>query len=230
MSRFVLRGMINMAAQNIRVFFSAGGPSTEAQKLFISRLKEILQSENIIPVSAPFADRIEDTLKRIEETMNECSGALILAFERVYVEAGEEFRSGQLPNRMPRKLNGVKVTTVWNQIEAALAELRGIPMLIMFEDGLRVDGFLEHNTWRPLPVNLDPAQLNTEEFRQRLLSWKARIEEFQRRKPATKIRRSRLTPTWVILLVLAALALGASAGAWFGYSEGSRIFSTPERP
>lgn len=219
-----------MAKQGVKIFFSAGGPSTESQKIFISRLKEILQGEDIFPVSAPFADRIEDTIKKIGETMDGCSGAIILAFERVYVEVGEEFRNGQLPNRTPRKINGVKVTTVWNQIEAALAELRGIPLLIMFEDGLRVDGFLEHNTWRPLPVRLDPAQLGTEDFRQRLLSWKARVEEFHRKKPNIRPRRSVVAPLQVIVLMLAALMVGMSAGAWFGYKEGSRIFSAAERP
>ena len=79
-----------MAQPGIDVFFSAGGPSTEGQKLFIARLKEALQAESVVPKSAPFADRIEDTIKKIEETMNGCSGAVILAFERLHVATGEE--------------------------------------------------------------------------------------------------------------------------------------------
>jgi len=68
--------------------------------------------------------------------MNDCSGAIILAFERIYIENGQEFRGGEMPNRTPKSLSDTKLTTVWNQIEAAMAELRGLPLLIMFEDGL----------------------------------------------------------------------------------------------
>ena len=150
-----------MAHPPINVFLSAGGPATEVQRDFIAELKSVLQSENFLLKSAPVAARIEDTIKYIEGTMNECSGAVILAFERVHIERGQEFRGGHLPKRVPKSLVDVKLTTVWNQIEAAIAELRGLPLLIMFEDGLRIDGFLEHNTWRPIGLSLDTAQLKS---------------------------------------------------------------------
>jgi hypothetical protein len=219
---------LKLAKIGINVFFSAGGPSSDGQKLFISRLKEVIEAENLIPATTPFADRIEDTINKIEETMDQCSGAIILAFERVYVEKGQEFRSGNLPNRTPKLLEDVKLTTVWNQIEAAMAELRKLPLLIIFENGLRIDGFLEHNTWRPLAVTLDPALLSKDEFRQRLLYWKSRVEEFHRNKSRILAnRRTLIRPRIALAVGLGAFAIGVLAGGLLGYREATRIFVDP---
>ena len=215
-------------ATPINVFLSAGGPATDAQKQFIAQLKVVLQAENLIVKSAPLASRIEDTIKYIEATMGECSGAVILAFERILIERGEEFRGGHLPNREPKPLAAVKLTTVWNQIEAAVAELRGLPLLIISEKGLRIDGFLEHNTWRPIALSLDAAHLSSDEFKQRLTDWKSRIEQHQRDKTrgARSMRRG-----WSIgsaaALALAFLVVGLIAGGTIGYKEGTRILVNP---
>jgi hypothetical protein len=216
-------------AEPINIFLSAGGPATEAQKNFIAQLKIVLQAEHLVVKSAPLASRIEDTIKYIEATMGECSGAIILAFERILIEQGEEFRGGHLPKRSPKALTGVKLTTVWNQIEAAVAELRGLPLLIIFEEGLRIDGFLEHNTWRPIAISLDPAQLHSEEFRQRLADWKIRVEEYKKSKRLNSYaaRRRTIGSAAAIALVSFALAGGFIAGGLFGYHEGSRIFAVP---
>jgi hypothetical protein len=218
-----------MAQPPIYVFLSAGSPATERQQQFVTQLQNALP-ENFALKRAPFAARIEETIKYIEATLSECSGAIILAFERVYVEKGEEFRGGQLPRRTPKPLTNVKLTTVWNQIEAALAELRGLPLLIMFEDGLRIDGFLEHNTWRPLAITLDTAQLSSDGFRERITDWKTRVEDFHRNRArvARSARRGRSIGIAAALLVtLAGVALGAAGGGWLGYREGTRIFVKP---
>jgi hypothetical protein len=216
-----LLGKSNVAKTPINIFLSAGGPATELQRLFISQLKDVLKTENLESKTPPLGDKIEDTIKMIEATMNDCSGAIILAFERVYIERGQEFRGGSLPNRMPRPLTDARLTTVWNQIEAAMAELRGLPLLIMFEKGLRIDGFLEHNTWRPIPITLDVGQLGTDDFRKRLTNWKSRVEAFNRKRIT---RRSWSVGMATALgVTLFGVAFGAMAGGWIGYREGSRL-------
>jgi hypothetical protein len=109
-----------------------------------------------------------------------------------------------------------------------MAELRGLPLLIIFENGVRIDGFLEHNTWRPLAVTLDPALLGTEEFRQRLLYWKSRVEEFHRNKSRILAsRRALIRPRIALAVGLSAFAIGVIAGGFLGYREGTRIFVDP---
>jgi len=70
------------------------------------------------------------------------------------------------------------IPTAWNQIEAAMAYGRGLPLLVLVDQQLRCDGLLERgNDWFVHEVPLDPAALNNPAFTGLLKDWRDRIEQ-----------------------------------------------------
>src|SRR3984893_8042985 len=58
---------------------------------------------------------------------NRCYGAVVLAFERTRIELGVS-RPGAKSEKV---LKDVRLPTVWNQIEAAMAYTSGLPLLVL---------------------------------------------------------------------------------------------------
>lgn len=82
-------------------------------------------------------------LAKIREELSLCDGAVIVAFERIYAKEGRERKTP----KNSEKLSNLKLTTVWNQVEAAMAYWLGLPLLIIREKGLRAEGLLEQYDW-----------------------------------------------------------------------------------
>jgi hypothetical protein len=104
--------------------------------------------------------------------MNECEGAVVIALERFRFPDGEE-RPGTAHQQT---LTDVSLPTPWNQIEAAMAYSRGLPLLVVVDHKLRSDGLLEvGNDWYVQALEVTPASLNTPAFMGILESWRGRI-------------------------------------------------------
>jgi hypothetical protein len=173
----------------LNVFVSMGTCFTQAQRDFAEALDKYLKANGVNPVTPKQGLRREDTLPLIEEALDKCSGTIVIAFERLYADNAREFRSSVLPpDKHEQSREKVKITTVWNQIEATLAEIRQQPLLFLIEKGVRIDGFLEWNTWKQTNITLDAAQLSTPEFRSDFEAWKALVQEYERKKPLKYIR------------------------------------------
>ncbi len=111
--------------------------------------------------------------------MNTCDGAVIIAFERTMIENGMDLRGSD----NPLSLQNVRLTTPWNQIEAALAYAKRLPLLVICENGLRQEGLLEANyDWYVQEMNLDPAHLRTKEFNGRLSNWSEEVRAYAHRR------------------------------------------------
>ena len=73
-------------------------------------------------------------------------------------------------------LSDVKLPTPWNQIEAAMAYSRNLPLLVIVESGLKSEGLLERgNDWYVQSMKPEPAALSTTEFNGVLSSWKQKM-------------------------------------------------------
>jgi hypothetical protein len=70
--------------------------------------------------------------------MRSCSGVAIVAFERVFAPVAED--KGRAEDE--HHLHPLSLTTIWNQIEAAMAYTLGMPILVLAEEGLRDEGLL----------------------------------------------------------------------------------------
>lgn len=113
--------------------------------------------------------------------MNECSGIIVIALERTYFEKGIERRGGE----KELELKNIKFTTPWNQIEAGMAYVKGLPILVIIEEGIKIEGLLERGfDWYVLTVNITQAPLSATEFNGVLSSWKEKVENFNTEKRA----------------------------------------------
>jgi hypothetical protein len=203
----------------VKVFVSVGGTATEKQEAFVRAVEDRLRSEGIVPHTVGRNTFSSDApLKTVTQLMDECSGAVVIALERVFFPSGTEKRGG--PKEAP--LSDVKLPTAWNQIEAAMAYSRDLPLLVIVEAGLRSEGLLERgNDWYVQWVQPDAAALNSNEFNGVLASWKNKMVQTPRKarpsKAVTDLTVAELvgglkpTQLWSLLAALATLVVGAFA-------------------
>jgi Dyp-type peroxidase family len=116
-----------------------------------------------------------EPLAAIEKVMDECSGAVILGFTRYHFSNGREVTGAGTT-----WLRDVKLPTVWNHIEAALAHARKLPLLVLVEDGVRTDGMLEENHGWDVHV-LEFGNVRSAIFEARLAEWTERVQEYGKR-------------------------------------------------
>jgi hypothetical protein len=210
----------------LNVFVSVGGTATDQQEAFVRAVEDRLRSEGLIPHTVGRNTFSADApLKTVTELLDRCSGTVVIALERSYFASGTEKRGG--PEEIV--LADVKLATPWNQIEAAMAYARGLPLLVVVEAGLRREGLLERGyDWYVQSVKPEPAALHTNEFNGVLASWKQKIVETPKKESTSKTPSDLtvaellggLKPVqlWSVLVALAALVAGAFAlgGKFFG--------------
>jgi hypothetical protein len=156
--------------------------------------------------------------------MKECSGAIVVAFERIHIEKGSEKRG----TADETDISGLNVPTVWNQIEAALAYAHHRPLLVLVEKGLKCEGLLETGyDWWVQRIDFDPSSLVTPEFTQIFNDWKTRCSQAPDLQPASVPPKSaadlsvgellgslKVTQLWAVLGALAGLIAAIAATAY----------------
>ena len=155
------------------VFLSVGSNGSTQQEAFVEAIETRLRAEGLDPRTLGRSDWDSSApLRPIVDLLAECSGAVILALERSYFQSGTERRGGD----DEKQLSNVVLPTVWNQIEAALAYSKGLPMLVICEEGMQSEGLLEARyDWYVQRVKVDLASLTTPEFNGVLASWKDKL-------------------------------------------------------
>ncbi len=164
----------------IDVFISVGRTATPEQEAFVSAVEAYLQENGLNPRALGRSDFSSlQPLKFIEQVMNECSGTVVLAFERIHVVEGVELDGSE----DEKPLVNAKVPTVWNQIEAAMAYVLKQPLLVIVEKGLRNEGLLEFGyDWYVQWVKIDPAIVEGREFMGVFEDWKKRVITYHQSK------------------------------------------------
>jgi hypothetical protein len=157
----------------IDVFMSVGRTATERQEAFVREVERLLLEHDLKPHNLGRTEYSADQpLKAIESLMDRCSGTVVISFERLFVEQGVEQRGGP----KPKLIESQGLTTVWNQIEAAMAYVKRHPLLVFAEDGVIQQGLLSHgHDWHVQRLDLDPAVLRSPESIGRLEEWKTRV-------------------------------------------------------
>lgn len=173
----------------IDVFLSVGRTFTDAQEQFVTDLERLLADHELQPHALGRSDySAAQPLRAIEELMDRCSGSVIVAFERLFVERGVDQRGG--PKQ--RDVSAPAMTTVWNQIEAAMAYVKRQPLLVIVEEGVIQQGLLSHgHDWHVQQLPLSRAELRSRETIGRLEEWKARVVAYSE---ATPKQRAPLEP------------------------------------
>jgi len=167
----------------------------------------------------------KNPLRGLRRAMSDCSGAIVVAYARYHFPNGEELRADGV-----RSLTDVIFPTAWNQIEAAMAYERGLPLLVLAQSGLRADAVLEgtHDI-RPFWTKLDPDVCNSDGFVGYLRSWKEDVEANANKAAETSaeensrvsVRQLFMSLEWqdalvvvgtIVAIVLGALSIGYRIG------------------
>ena len=171
----------------LSIFVSVGSTATEQQEAFVRAVEDRLRCEGLIPYTVGRNSFSSDApLKAVTHLMDRCSGAVIIALERTFFPSAVDKRGG--PKEVT--LTDVKLPTPWNQIEAAMAYSRGLPLFVIVEAGLRSEGLLEQGyDWYVQRVNPLPSALNSNEFSGVIASWKEKVLKKTTGSSCCKIRR-----------------------------------------
>ena len=161
----------------IKIFLSVGRTSTDQQEKFVETIEGFLRSQNVEPLTVGrsyFSSK--QPLVAIAELMKECTGSMILAYERIYITEGIDRRG----NPKESSFKEAKLPTVWNQIEATMAYTLGHPLLVMVENGLRSEGLLERGyDWFVKWFDLTSPILDDPEFLGVFKDWQQRLQANQ---------------------------------------------------
>jgi len=166
-----------------KVFISVGSHPTPQQATAIEALFNTLSAAGLDPRQMDKNEwSFKQPLRAIKEVINDCHGLVLVAFTRFKVIDGWERKE-----KGPTSINGDQMPTVWNQIEATMAYVRGLPFLVIAENGLRGDGLLEARyEWNVYPTDFSEADFRSERFAGWVKSWKVEVlrhAEDAQRKP-----------------------------------------------
>lgn len=212
------------------VFLSVGATANNMQEDFVQAIEARLRIEGLTPNTVgrnTFS--VDSPLTTVAQLMDRCVGTVVVALERSYYPSGVEKRGGAAEV----ELSETKLATPWNQIEASFAYSRGMPLLVVVEKGLRLEGLLEPgNDWYVQSVPLDTAYLNSNEFNGILASWKGKIEKSQSQPtPDSKTGPSEVDKMTIGQLVstlkpahLWSVAISSAAVIAGAFSLGARFF------
>jgi len=205
------------------VFLSVG-TATDGHETFVRAIEDRLRSEGLTPHTAGRnAFNSERPLLAVTQLMDKCCGAVVVALERSYFPAGIERRGG----KAQKSLSDVVLPTPWNQMEAAMAYSRDLPLIIIVEKGLKCEGMLQQYDWNVQALPADPSALHTVQFNGVLADWKDKVLKCRARQQAPKplaaasdpsqmtigelIGRLKPSQLWSVLVALGALVAGAFA-------------------
>jgi hypothetical protein len=169
------------------VFVSFGTPYSEAQRKFLKALLALLRKCDMEPRAVNMTEySTENPLKVISRIMHECDAAIIVAYERTYFDSGLEKRKSV----QEKRLESVRYTTPWNQIEAAMAYALDLPIIVMMENGLREEGLLEQNyDWYIERLSISGEAFADKDVRGRIAAWCRSVHGSRPRRKAPAPRR-----------------------------------------
>jgi hypothetical protein len=155
------------------VFVSVGTGLNLQQEAFVSAIETRLRAVGLTPCAIGRNSFSADApLRAVVDLMNRSAGAVVIALERYRFTAGVERRG----STKEKSLDTVALPSAWNQIEAAMAYGRGLPLLVIVDETLHCDGLLEKGyDWYVQQLAIDPSSLNSPEFTGVMDSWRDRV-------------------------------------------------------
>jgi hypothetical protein len=167
-----------------------------------------------------------------------CHGAVVIAFERTRIVKGIE----KPDTSSAKEIVDESLPTPWNQLEAAMAYARNVPLLTFIQSGLKRQGMLSDRfEWMAIETDLSPALLSSEQFRQVFSEWLSLVQRGAQEHKAkheessgqSDLERSKLLPLLRSLtvkqacgMVAALFAIAASIAT--GAFRVGQLFARPE--
>jgi len=122
------------------VFFSVGQPHTDEQAEFLVRVERMVRGHGLTPTTlgANFYD-FRNPLAAIRDRMRKCAGAVIVGMERRYAESAIDRRG----SARQTALSDLAMSTPWTHLEAGMAFMLDLPLLILKERRVYAEGILD---------------------------------------------------------------------------------------
>jgi hypothetical protein len=154
---------------NPQIFVSVGSAKTAQQSQASDMIFRSLEAAGLSPKQVDRNEWIaEQPLRGIKRVVDKSDGLVVIAFSRYEFPNGIERQK----NGSAKDLSSVRITTVWNHIEATLGYARGIPLLVIAENQLLEDGMLEGRyDWSVYWSDFTPEDLRSDRFLGHLRSW-----------------------------------------------------------
>lgn len=153
-----------------KVFISVGGAPTAQQAEASETIFRALETAGLSPRQMKKNEwSSEQPLRAIRKVMEECHGVVVIAFTRFKFPNGAERQK----DGKEEPLYDVRLPTVWNQIEASMGYTRGLPLLLIAENGIKEEGFIEGKyDWQIYWTDYAREDLSSKAFAGFLDSWK----------------------------------------------------------
>ena len=125
--------------KNLKVFISKSNSLSLEQKnryeLLLTLLNKRVEIETLERIDyQPFG-----ALGNISSQIASCSGLVLIGFEQVKIQEGEY----RVNTDEHKELNGTCFSTPWNQVEAGMAAMIGLPILVLADEGISEGVFEE---------------------------------------------------------------------------------------
>jgi hypothetical protein len=153
-----------------KVYISVGSAATPRQTEAAEVIFRSLEAAGLSPRQMEKNEwSSEQPLRAIRRVIEECEGIVVIAFARYRFASGAERQKGG----GEKPLTDTRMTTVWNQIEAAMGYTRSLPLLVVAENGVLEEGLLEGRyDWKVYWTDFSREQLQSDAFIGYLESWK----------------------------------------------------------
>lgn len=156
------------------VFISVGATYTNMQSMFVRSFEAFLLSNNCNPRKIEHISPGKKPIAVVRQELTACDGAVIIAFTRYEISTGAEFPK----SKTEKSIVGMRIPTMWNQLEGGMAYALDIPLLILIEKGLDRQGILEPGgECFPLEIELSAGALEEQTFIDAFMKWRDLVQE-----------------------------------------------------
>lgn len=160
-----------------KIFISMPGILTALQEELVQEIKKILEKEKIDVTTVSRKDYPNvGAISEVRRVINECSGTLIIGFRQLEVIKGT-WRKG---TEEASSVEDIALPTTWNHVEAGMAAMVGLPMLILVERGVG-EGLFEFGDIGESISTVDLEKLNRDDIRRSMEVWVHTVREANRR-------------------------------------------------
>lgn len=171
----------------IPVFISRPNPFTFEQAYFLDQIINVLNTSDFQNITLEAADyNPYESLTCMNELIKRCYGMLIIAFGQYYIASGTS-KKGAIHNpsffdSQELDLASAWITSPFCHIEGALGFNNQIPILIIEQRGIKIEGILKQGTHALIgpQFNLDSDiiidnYINSHDFNISFFSWKKQV-------------------------------------------------------
>lgn len=173
----------------IPIFLSRPNPFTNKQMNFLNSLEQFINTQNMRGVTLKAKDyNPYESLSCINELIKRCYGIIIVALGQSYVNNGASkkgaIHSTQLFDSEEKRIDNQWITSPFCHIEGAIAFSNKIPLLIIEQENIKIEGVLkqgDHAIHCP-PITLDEINgenpyFDNKEFLASFSVWSKKVED-----------------------------------------------------